>query len=239
MVREGQETRPTLAETEGPVPVPATTFVAASPSAESEIRVGEQAADSPVHLEEKTAEPQPEAFEKTEIDADLATTLGRPKVSVKPTGNLAELLKGKSMLAIDEDLTEEEEERLIDTSGLVGEYDEAGVRAAWQALVEKQKSKNKMGLAATLATGEWLFQDPTIRLTVANQVQFDELKEYATDLLHFVRLKVGNGGIALEVEVAEVEAAVQFLTPKDRYFRWAEEHPALETLRSRLDLDLS
>jgi hypothetical protein len=31
---------------------------------------------------------------------------------------------------------------------------------------------------------------------------------------------------------------VEFLTPKDRYQRWAEEQPALDALRKRLDLDL-
>ena len=38
--------------------------------------------------------------------------------------------------------------------------------------------------------------------------------------------------------VSEVEAAPAFLSPKDRYTKWAEENPALEVLRKRLDLDL-
>ena len=191
--------------------------------------------DAVVEGDENLAPPRPVI---AEIDADLAATLGRPKMAEKPSGNLGRLLGGKSMLGMSAVGSSQEEEELSDTSGLVRDYDEDSVKVAWSALVEDQKSKNKMGLAATLATGEWNFSDATIKLTVANQVQYDELKECATQLLHFVRTEVGNGSIALEVEVSEVEAAVEFLTPKDRYQSWAEENPALETMRKRLDLDL-
>ena len=198
---------------------------------------------------EPEQEPQPELAEKghsikdeapvpVEIDADLATTLGRPKMAEKPSGNLGKLLGGRSMLAMSAQSVGGEEEELSDTSGLDSPYDQERVIAAWKTLVEEQKAKNKMGLAATLATGGWQFKDPVIHLTVANQVQYEELKECATQLLHFVRVEVGNGRIALEVDVAEVEASVEFLTPKDRYQRWAEEKPALDALRKRLDLDL-
>lgn len=128
---------------------------------------------------------------------------------------------------------------MSDTSGLKADYDQEKVMAAWSALVEDLRTKNKMGLAATLSTGELTFEDPTLRLVVANQVQFDELKECATELLHFVRTHVGNGSIAFDVAVGEAVAAPAFLSPKDRYLRWAEENPALESLRNRLDLDLS
>jgi hypothetical protein len=57
--------------------------------------------------------------------------------------------------------------------------------------------------------------------------------------LHFIRVHVGNGSIGLEVELGELDAPVEFLTPKDRYDQWASAQPALETLRKRLDLDLS
>ncbi len=182
--------------------------------------------------------PEAEVLESVEIDAGLATTLGRPKMADKPSGNLGKLLGGRSMLAMAAASAGGEEEELSDTSGLDSAYDEDRVMVAWKTLVEDQKTKNKMGLAATLATGGWKFQDPVIHLTVANQVQYDELKECATQLLHFVRVEVGNGRIALEVDIAEAVASVGFLTPKDRYQRWAEEKPALEDLRKRLDLDL-
>ena len=175
-----------------------------------------------------------------ELDADLATTLGKPKMSEAPTGKLGSLLAGRSMLAPGAGLNEEADgDSLSDTSGLNAEYDQEKVMAAWAALVEDLRTKNKMGMAATLSTGELTFEDPTLRLVVANQVQFDELKECATELLHFVRTHVGNGSIALDVEVGEAAAAPAFLSQKDRYLLWAQENPALESLRNRLDLDLS
>ena len=173
------------------------------------------------------------------IDADLAIVLGKPKLTVRPTGNLAGLSAGKSMLIALEDEGGDAAGERSDTSGLKEAYDAERVEKAWAMLAADLRKRNKVGLAATLANGDFEFVDPTIRFTVANEVQFEELKECSTELLHFVRKEVGNGTIALEVKVSEVEAPVKFMTPKDRYVRWASENPALEVIRKRLDLDIS
>lgn len=184
-----------------------------------------------------TNEPR-ESADEAHLDADLAITLGRPKTAVKPMGNLSTMLKGRSMLSVSEASAEAEDQELADTSHLNGTYDEETVKAAWTALVQFMRGQNKVGLAATLANGEFAFLDPAIVFTVANEVQYEELKECATELLHYVRTRAGNGQLSLEVKVSEGEAPAVFLTPKDRYVKWASENPALETLRKRLDLDL-
>ncbi|MBK13031.1 MAG: hypothetical protein CL849_05810 [Crocinitomicaceae bacterium] len=173
------------------------------------------------------------------IDADLAIVLGKPKVTVRPTGNLAGLTGGKSMLIALEDQERDTSAEFCDTSGLDADYDVERIKKAWVTLAEDLRRRNKVGLAATLANGDFEFADPTIRFTVANDVQFEELKECSTELLHFIRTEVGNGSIALDVQVSKVEAPVEFIAPKDRYLRWASENPALEVIRKRLDLDIS
>jgi len=172
------------------------------------------------------------------IDADLAIVLGKAKKTVKPTGSLSGLAVGRSMLIALEEKGEEAARELSDTSGLKEEYDLVRVEQAWKALVEDLRKRNRVGLASTLANGEFEFADPTIRFTVSNEVQFEELKECSTDLLHFIRSEVGNGGIALDVRVSEVEPSAEFLTPRGRYMKWASENPSLEVIRKRLDLDL-
>lgn len=172
------------------------------------------------------------------IDADLAIVLGKPKKTVKPTGTLAGLAAGRSMLISLEHEGRESAGELSDTSGLKAAYDADRVRQAWVRLAGDLRQKNKVGLAATLANGDFQFDDPTIRFTVANDVQFEEMKECSTELLHFIRTEVGNGAIALDVQVSEMEAPAEFLSPKDRYMNWASDHPSLEVLRKRLDLDL-
>lgn len=148
------------------------------------------------------------------------------------------MLGGKSMLVEVEEKKEEGAVELSDTSHLDGAYDAETVRQGWAALSEHLRGQNRVGLAATLLGGDFLFEAPTIRFTVANEVQYEEMKECAAELLHFVRTHVGNGKLALELSVSELEAAPAFLSPKDRYMKWAEENPALEVLRKRLDLDL-
>ena len=173
-----------------------------------------------------------------DIDADLAIVLGKPKKTVKPTGSLSGLVAGRSMLISLEEEGQESGKELSDTSALKADYDADRVKRAWAKLAVDLREKNKVGLAATLANGDFRFDDPTIRFTVANDVQFEEMKECSTELLHFIRMEVGNGAIALDVQVSELEAPAEFLTPKDRYMNWAAEHPSLEVLRKRLDLDL-
>ena len=190
------------------------------------------------HVPEAVDAPEPVPGPAPELDADLAITLGRPKMAEAPTGGLAALLGGKSMLVEVEEKKEEGALELSDTSHLTGDYNEEKVKAGWAALSEHLRGQNRVGLAATLLGGEFVFEDPTIRFTVANEVQYEEMKECAAELLHFVRSHVGSGQVALEVFVSEVEAAPAFLSPKDRYMKWAGENPALEVLRKRLDLDL-
>ena len=207
--------------------------VSSDPVAESPVSMGDAPAEA------GDVEQVGQSADQSEIDADLATTLGRPKVSSAPTGKLGALLGGRSVLVPDSVTGEGGEgEGLSDTSHLKGDYDHDRVMSAWADLIQDLRDKNKLGMAATLATGGLTFQDPALKLVVANDVQYEELKECATELLHFIRVKVGNGGIAFEVEVGEEVAAPKFLTPKDRYQHWAADNPALEELRVRLDLDL-
>ncbi|RPG81694.1 MAG: hypothetical protein CBC74_001215 [Crocinitomicaceae bacterium TMED114] len=216
-----------------------------APKAEVASTAPQAAAAASAEAPDEAAAPEvtePQAKQDTddaqELDADLAITLGRPKKAATPTGNLAALLGGKSILVEVEEKKEKGAIELSDTSQLEGAYDESSVREAWATLGAHLRGQNKVGMAATLSGGELVFEDPLIRFTVANEVQAEELKECAAELLHFVRTTVGSGKIGLEVFVSEGEAAPAFLSPKDRYVKWAEENPALEVLRKRLDLDL-
>ena len=215
---------------EAPVAAPVT--VGETSAVEEDAQAQEEA------VPQEEVQPEVEAVATAEMDANLATILGKPKMTTEASGRLGALLGGRSILTADDAEAVGDEAELEDLSGLGGPYDETKVMEAWKALVEHMRGQNKQGLAATLSHGTLAFEDPTLKLTVANQIQFDELKECATQLLHFVRRHVGNGGLAFEVEVGEVEVKVAFLTPKDRYLQWAAEKPALEALRSRLDLDL-
>ena len=241
-VRSATEPVPVVAAP-SPVVEPAP-VVNPMPQPELEQAVEPVVEPAPEPAPELEPEPAPEGVEASkapeataELDADLAIVLGKPKKTVKPTGNLS-ALGGKSVLFAMEDEGADSATELSDTTALQGAYDAEKVKQAWTSLVEDLREKNKVGLAATLANGDFQFVDPTIRFTVANEVQFEELKECSTELLHSVRAKVGNGSIALEVEVSEVEAPAEFMTPKDRYVKWASEHPSLEVIRKRLDLDI-
>ena len=63
---------------------------------------------------------------------------------------------------------EVEGDGLSDTSKLQNAYDQDRVMKAWADLILDLREKNKMGMAATLATGGLTFEDPVLKLVVAN-----------------------------------------------------------------------
>ena len=119
-------------------------------------------------------------------------------------------------------------------------FTEADLRTAWEAYAQVLRDQNKVGLAATMLQSKWSLVEQRIGLEVSNTSQVVMLGELKLDMLQFIRARVNNGQVDLELTVMNHEAApAEFLTSKDRYDRMVERRPALETLRKRLDLDLS
>ena len=104
--------------------------------------------------------------EKPEIDADLATTLGRPKVSMTPTGKLGRFVGWSGACLVPESVTGEGGEgdgsvrHIASCAPMINDQ----VMSAWADLILDLREKNKMGMAATLATGGLTFEDPRLEI---------------------------------------------------------------------------
>ena len=160
-----------------------------------------------------------------------------PAIVVEPVP--ARRRSGSRLVALASDKPQAAED-IVEVIKATDAFTEADLRTAWEAYAQVLRDQNKVGLAATMLQSKWSLVEQRIGLEVSNTSQVVMLGELKLDLLQFIRARVNNGQVDLELTVMNHEAApAEFLTSKDRYDRMVERRPALETLRKRLDLDLS
>lgn len=177
------------------------------------------------------------ALAPTPAPVPVVATALAPAIVVEPVP--ARRRSGSRLVALASDKPQAAED-VIEIIKATDAFTEADLRTAWEAYAQVLRDQNKVGLAATMLQSKWSLVEHRIGLEVSNTSQVVMLGELKLDLLQFIRARVNNGQVDLELTVMNHEAApAEFLTSKDRYDRMVERRPALETLRKRLDLDLS
>ncbi len=82
-----------------------------------------------------------------------------------------------------------------------------------------------------------LKEDFKIHLLVDNKSQAEELNIKKTDIHNYLRKKLRNGAIELEVEIIKNPKLRKAYTAEEKFNELAEENPALLDLRRALDLE--
>jgi len=117
--------------------------------------------------------------------------------------------------------------------------DAEALTAAYLAFADNLQHDQRTNLAATLRTAKMEAVGETMKLTVINEVQLEQLAAVRPSLLDHLRRKLKNASLELSVEVMESEEQnFTYLSDRDRYDAFASAQPGLEVLRKRLDLDL-
>jgi DNA polymerase-3 subunit gamma/tau len=110
---------------------------------------------------------------------------------------------------------------------------------AWKLFADSMNQAGKRSLFATLTLYNPQLEGEQIHFKVANRVQDSDLKEIRAELMEFLRKRLQNFQLQLEVELAKSnEQKMKLLSEKDKYDKMVEKNPLLEELRKRLDLDL-
>jgi len=114
-----------------------------------------------------------------------------------------------------------------------------GLMGAYLAFAETMQQEQRANLAATLRSAKMEAAGETMKLTVINEVQLEQLADVRPSLLDHLRRSLKNASLELVVEVMESEEQTfTYLSDRDRYDAFAAAQPGLEVLRKRLDLDL-
>lgn len=110
--------------------------------------------------------------------------------------------------------------------------------AAWMKFAEQIKEKQP-NFYVTLTSRLPDLDEPFVALMmVDNQIQADEMKNRRAEILSFLRKELDNRKIQLEVMLNERLDDKKVLTNKEKLQQMEEKNPALNKLRSQLDLEI-
>ena len=82
-------------------------------------------------------------------------------------------------------------------------------------------------------------QFPEIEVVIDNQFLLDQMANIKKRIQATLAQKLHNGNITINFRVAKADEVSVILSRKERYEKLLKENPALERLRSVLDLELS
>lgn len=113
--------------------------------------------------------------------------------------------------------------------------------AAWTEFANKNKAAGKMSLCSILMKRiPVVDENKIINLTVDNEVMEDEINLVKADLIAYLREKLDNGSLQLNltVEKNNSDNGNKLYTATDKFNRMAEKNPAINDLRKQFDLEI-
>lgn len=119
-------------------------------------------------------------------------------------------------------------------------FTETDMRLQWNKFAQRLSDSGQKIMATYMQINDPVMDADgvTIRLELPNQgskVDFDANKH---ELLGYLRGKLHNHDIVVEVHVNETVSAKYAFTPEEKYEKLKAINPAVETLRKMFDLDL-
>lgn len=198
---------------------------------------------SKVEVNESAPVPTNESSNQTKSETSSnGKTLSRAEKLAK----LKEKKAKTSTLSIQQ-LTQEEkakqqaEAQEAFTSDLREPFTQEQFNEVWSGLAQRIKKSNEEGntiiYSAMIGHPATLKKDFKIHLLVDNKSQAEELNIKKTDIHNYLRKKLRNGAIELEVEIIKNPKLRKAYTAEEKFNELAEENPALLDLRRALDLE--
>jgi DNA polymerase III subunit gamma/tau len=112
------------------------------------------------------------------------------------------------------------------------------VKEHWHTFSSNMKKEGKKSEYVILDREINLMEDGlTIKIQLDNLVQQDQLTSFKTDLLDFLRKKIQNNQIMLEVVILEQEGKRKMYTSDEKYKYLAGKYPILEDMKKRFGLE--
>lgn len=110
----------------------------------------------------------------------------------------------------------------------------------WRQYAYSTKDKGMETYYNALVKRDPLFEsNEKIKIIVDNQIQVDVIKPLINELISFLREKLNNHFIEVQIELSEApEEDVKFLNGKDKFDALAEKNPKLVTLKNLFKLDI-
>ena len=195
----------------------------------------EEKIDAPLKVSTQVAEKK-ETYKKSSTQTPVA-----PKVEA--TNITGSRRRGASNLSLKSVQLKKEiletEVEVIDYSTLPKtDFTEVQLLSAWKQYITSLREKGKKDIASIIDADAPRIEDFKIFITLPNSMMESKLKTHQPKLLKFLREKLNNFSIDLEIDVNEVVEKKFAYTPQERYEKLKEKNPMLEDFRKMFGLDL-
>ncbi len=117
-------------------------------------------------------------------------------------------------------------------------FTETEMQEAWKEFVTGQSEKGEKILASIMQTDIPRLEGKTIKLELPNETMKLELEKVQYHLMGFLKEKLQNTTISLEIKVNEVIAKKYAFTPMEKFEKLREKNPLIDKLRTTFDLDV-
>ena len=169
----------------------------------------------------------------------LEKTQEAPKIKIDITKKRVSALSISSLKA-KKNHEENRKDTTIDESKLPREaFTEESLRTHWADFVQKIDADGRKILASNLnADLPKLKEETTIFIEMPNGTMKKEIERESYDLMVYLKSKLNNHFITLEITVNEAIAKKFAFTPEEKYQKLREKNPVIDLLRKEFDLDL-
>ena len=190
----------------------------------------------------------PEPQKATAVEAKLpseekanSATVQPEKKSVKVDLSQRKRPSGLSLKSIGQKKEHEQkqkEKQALPTEELTEAFTEEQIQEAWAEYVKKLSKRGKKILASIVDTDKPTLVGKTIHIELPNDTMKIELKKAQGNLMNFIKKKIQNTTIELEIDVNEKATKKYAFTTRDKFEKLKEKNPLIDKLRTTFDLDI-
>lgn len=203
---------------------------------ETEVATSEIISKATTEVEATIAEPEVQETSKTVIEEKI---IEAPKINISLAEKRVSALSISSLKAkkVHE---ENRKNHSIDESQLPKEvFTEESLRSHWAVFVQKLDDDGRKILASNLnADVPKLKDETTLWIELPNDTMKKEVEREQYDLIEYLKAKLNNHFISLQITVNEAAAKKFAFTPEEKYEKLREKNPVIDLLRKEFDLDL-
>ncbi|MFB9096645.1 MULTISPECIES: DNA polymerase III subunit gamma/tau [Flavobacterium] len=117
-------------------------------------------------------------------------------------------------------------------------FNETEMRLVWDKFAQRLTKQNKRLMATYMQMNDPVLNGSTITLELPNESTKEEFLSGYNELLGYLRGKLHNHDITIQVIVNEVTETKYAFTPIEKYERLKGINPSLELLQRLFDLDV-
>ena len=127
----------------------------------------------------------------------------------------------------------------VDSPIIEDAFTEEILQKHWSDFIEKIEAEGQKIIASNLnADQPKLLDNFVIGITLPNDTMKKEVEKAQSGVLDYLKYKLNNHSISLEVSVLETMDTKYAFTPEEKYEKIRSKNPAVDVLRQSFDLDL-